>query len=103
MAVEKPAKPFVWLRLPSGRVKKHDLPLPKAVEKQLAKRLLSQVADEQGNPLGAEAPAAVPEPEKPKQADPKTRWVEWALHADADLDPEAAEAMTKADLMELYG
>lgn len=102
MAVEKPAKPFVWLRLPSGTVKKHDLPLPKALQQQLAKRLLTQV-EQDGSPPAETSPPAVPEPVKPKAGDPKNMWVAWALHTDADLDPEAAEVMTKADLMEQYG
>jgi hypothetical protein len=41
--------------------------------------------------------------QRPAQSAAKADWVDYALHANAELSREEAEAMTKADLIETYG
>jgi hypothetical protein len=43
------------------------------------------------------------EPERPADSALKGDWVAYALHVDKALSADDAEAMTKADLIELYG
>lgn len=53
-------------------------------------------------PLGAEPEQTdPPEPKAPAKSATKPDWVAWAVHCGAD--PEAAEALTKDQLVEQYG
>lgn len=63
-------------------------------------------------PQKAPEPEPTPEPEQepqdpPKTSDTKAEWVAYVVAATADTDEpvseEDAEAMTKAELIELYG
>jgi hypothetical protein len=55
-------------------------------------------------PVLEPAPTEEAEPEsgRPKVADNKEAWVDWALSQSPDLTREDAEALTKADLIDLY-
>lgn len=89
-----------------GRPRPHKLPLPEGVAQRLAKGQIRRV-NEDGTPwLAQDAAEHAPElgvssPARPNVNDPKARWVEWAVAQGED--PEEAEAMTKADLVDKYG
>jgi hypothetical protein len=82
-----------------------DLPLPEHMQDKVTKGLLVRV-NEDGTPYTGEAEdasqgAAVTE--RPANNAPKAAWVGYARHKDADLSVDDAEAMTKQDLIEMYG
>lgn len=89
-----------------GRVRPHKLPLPEGIAQRLAKGQIRRVNEDGSSwapePEAAHAPEqGVSAPGRPAVNEPKARWVEWAV-AQGD-DPEAAEAMTKADLIDKHG
>lgn len=88
----------IHVRGEGGSVIPMDLPLPEGVAERLAKGLLRRV-----NPDGSpyREPAAEPEGPPPQNA-PKADWVGYAVRA-GGLSAEEAEAMTKADLVEMFG
>ncbi|MFE3197169.1 hypothetical protein [Embleya sp. NPDC059237] len=88
-----------------GGVWAMDLPLSEPIAERLARGHLRRV-----NPDGSPwtdpddaDPAEVPAPptERPAPSAPKAAWVGWAVACGAD--PETADGMTKADLIEKYG
>lgn len=86
----------IHVRGEGGAVIAMDLPLPEPIADRLAKGLLKRV-NEDGSPYTSQAP-----PDKaPPQAAPKAEWIGWAVANGAD--PEDAEALTKADLIDQYG
>jgi hypothetical protein len=64
----------------------------------------NELIDPTADPSAPE-PAAEVEPEAeagpPAQADNKATWIDWAVSQGAD--PDEAEALTKAELVEFYG
>lgn len=91
-----------------GRVRPHKLPLPEGIAQRLAKGYVRRV-NEDGSaweppPESDHEPAAgVTAPTRPAVNEPKAVWVAWAVSQDPDLSPDAADAMTKSDLIEKYG
>ncbi|MFF9197336.1 hypothetical protein ACF09L_19220 [Streptomyces sp. NPDC014779] len=85
-----------------GGIHAMDLPLPEPIADRLTKGLLRRVTED-GTPYDAAADGGVPTlpTEAPAKTAPKAEWVGWAVAQGAD--PEDAEGMTKADLVELYG
>lgn len=80
-----------------GVVFKMALPLHEAIQDRLTKGFLRRVnPDGSTYTEGDDAPAV-----KPAQNAPKAEWVGFAVSQGAD--PEDAEALTKADLVEKYG
>jgi hypothetical protein len=119
----------IHVRGEGGGIHAMDLPLPEAIAERLTKGLLTRVnadgspyahkapaepaekpdpkGDGRGddgdeNPDDAKEPAEVPGPpaKAPAKAAPKAEWVGWAVVNGAD--PEAAEALSKTDLIEQY-
>jgi hypothetical protein len=92
----------IYLLGEGGGIHAMDLPLPEPIADRLAKGLLRRV-NEDGTPYVEQADDGVPTPptEQPAKTAPKAAWVGWAAAQGAD--PEEAEGMTKADLIELYG
>lgn len=82
----------VQLRGEGGSVFTYDLPLPRDIEKRLAKGYLRRVA--------AEGPEPVSETERPAKSANKGEWVGWAVRVHG-LTPDEADGMTVADLQEL--
>ncbi|MFJ8109985.1 hypothetical protein [Streptomyces sp. NPDC096132] len=108
----------IHLRGEGGGIHAMDLPLPEPIEERLRKGMLQRV-NEDGTPY-VEAPAEetegptgvgqVPAPgqqvpglplTEPAKTANKPEWVGWAVVKGAD--PEEADGMTKADLIEKYG
>ncbi|WP_405019556.1 hypothetical protein OHV05_24470 [Kitasatospora sp. NBC_00070] len=94
----------IHVRGEGGMVIAMDLPLPEEIALRLTKGALTQV-NADGSPLHI---ASTPEPgipaapdKAPPQAAPKAEWIGWAVANGAD--PEEAEALTKADLIDQYG
>lgn len=103
----------IHVRGEGGMVIAMDLPLPEEIALRLTKGALTQV-NADGSPLSvASGPEALAQPDKatpevptppdkaPPQAAPKAEWIGWAVANGAD--PEDAEALTKADLIDQYG
>ena len=92
----------IHVRGEGGMVIAMDLPLPDHIDERLAKGLLQRVNTD-GTPYTGEPDerVAAPPDKAPPQAAAKAEWVGWAVACGAD--PDAAEAMTKADLIEKYG
>lgn len=82
----------VKLQGEGGVVFEYDLPLDAYTEAKVKAGRMRQVGDT--------APV-VEEAHKPSQSAPKADWVAWAVHE--GTEPDEAEAMTKADLIELFG
>jgi hypothetical protein len=101
-----------------GGIHAMDLPLPEPIAERLRKGMLRRV-NADGTPYTEPDPedgedggktVLVPEPGQQLQGPPltqpgkdasKTDWVGWAVVRGAD--PEVADGMTKADLIEKYG
>lgn len=81
----------VTLQGEGGSAFEYDLPLDPYTEAKLKAGRMRQV----------EGPQVVVEAQKPAQSASKAEWVAWAVHE--GVDPDEAEAMTKADLIELFG
>jgi hypothetical protein len=98
----------IYLRGEGGGIHAMDLPLPEAIQERLTKGMLQRV-NEDGTPYVEEPPepsedtAKVPAPPltEPSKTANKPEWVGWAVVKGAD--PEEADGMTKADLIEKYG
>lgn len=88
----------IYLRGESGVVIPHDLPLPEGIAWRMSKGYITQV-EADGSPLAEPEP----QPERPTPAAKKADWVAYAVRVDPDLNPDDADAMTKADLIEKYG
>jgi hypothetical protein len=85
-----------------GAVIAMDLPLPDAIAHRMTTGQLRRV-NEDGSPYPEPAEPDVPSlpSQAPPTSAPKSEWVGWAVANGAD--PAAAEAMTKADLIEAHG
>jgi hypothetical protein len=84
-----------------GAVWAYDLPLPETIEEKVTKGFLRRVQSD-GSPwieAQGEPPAA---PSRPAVNAPKAEWVGYAVRTHSE-DPEVADGMTKADLIEKYG
>lgn len=91
----------IHVRGEGGMVIAMDLPLPEEIALRLTKGALTQV-NADGSPLSVASGPEAPTPDKaPPQAAPKAEWIGWAVANGAD--PEDAEALTKADLIDQYG
>lgn len=103
-----PEAEHVFIRGEGGAVFKLDLPLHESVEERLLKGYLVRVADAEGNPY-VEGGSTIAEPpaERPTIGAGKKVWVGWAVAESArrgnPITPDAAEALTKDDLIERYG
>lgn len=102
----------IYVRGEGGGIHAMDLPLPEPIEERLRKGMLVRV-NADGSPYhdddGPTGAGQVPEPgqqvtgpplTQPTTNDPKAAWVGWAVVCGAD--PEVADGMTKADLIEKY-
>ncbi|MFC4006636.1 hypothetical protein ACFOY2_05350 [Nonomuraea purpurea] len=88
-----------WFRGAGGIVWQMDLPLPEVMADQLTKGYLTRV-NQDGSPY---AEKSADEPEQPPAANAsKAIWVGYA-HRVHGVPIDDAEALTKHDLMELYG
>jgi hypothetical protein len=85
----------------AGTVIAMDLPLHEAIADRLAKGYLKRV-NVDGTPFQEAVERTQPAPYASKG-----EWVGWAVHASQKagdpLSPDDAEALTKQDLIELYG
>ncbi len=92
----------IHVRGEGGMVIAMDLPLPEPIEQRLVKGQIQRV-NRDGTPYVGKADPEVPAPpdRAPAKAAPKAEWVGWAVASGAD--PEAAEALSKNDLIEKYG
>lgn len=92
----------IHVRGEGGGIFAMDLPLPESIAQRLAKGYLTRV-NEDGSLYLDDADDDVPAPpsEAPARSAAKAEWVGWAVASGAD--PDDAEAMTKSDLIELYG
>lgn len=100
----------IHVRGEGGQVIKMDLPLPEAIQDRLTKGMIRQV-NADGSPSSGPAPqpaataqegSALTAGRTPRPAvnARKAEWVGWAVGAHG-MDPEDADALSKADLMEL--
>lgn len=84
-----------------GTVFEMSLPLPEPIEDRLVKGYLKRV-NADGTPYQETVERTVPAPYASKK-----EWVSWAVHSSASTDtplsPDDAEALTKQDLIELFG
>lgn len=89
-----------FFRGSGGSVWQMDLPLSENMRDQLTKGYLTRVTED-GSPYVE--PADDAEPEQPPAANAnKAAWIGYA-HRVHDVPIDDAEAMTKTDLIELYG
>jgi hypothetical protein len=102
----------IYVRGEGGGIHAMDLPLPEPIEERLRKGMLARVNedgspytgdDEESRPLVPESGQQTEAPPltQPAKAAAKADWVGWAVVCGAD--PEEADGMTKADLIEKYG
>lgn len=88
-----------------GTIFQMDLPLPEAIEDRLVKGYLRRV-NADGTPY-QESSENTSERTQPAPYASKKEWVGWAVHVSAGTDtpitPDDAEALTKNDLIELFG
>jgi hypothetical protein len=102
----------IHVRGEGGQIIKMDLPLPESIQDRLTKGLIRRV-NADGTPYTGHTPqpetgersvrgSALTEGKTPRPTPTarKAEWVGWAVGVHG-LDPEDADAMTKADLMEL--
>lgn len=92
----------IYVRGEGGGVHAMDLPLPDSIAQRMEKGALVR-CNKDGSEYTGEAAESEPAPpsERPAQSAPKAEWIGWAVVSGAD--PEDAEAMTKADLIDQYG
>lgn len=93
---------IIHVRGEGGTVFALALPLHESIADRLTRGYLTRV-NEDGSAWTGDADPAVPSVPgtRPAQAAPKAEWVGWAVAQGAD--PDDAEAMTKADLVDKYG
>jgi hypothetical protein len=93
----------IFVRGEGGGVFKLSLPLHETIEDRMRKGHIVQVLED-GSPLphedGEDLIPGLPGVRPTKNA-PKAEWVGWAVAQGAEV--EAAEAMTKTDLIDAYG
>jgi len=117
-------KPTAHLRVESGVVIEMDWPLNEYQQQKFDKGIIWCVDPATGQrvpppgqsdddwvpnlvPAEQTAPSVAPEPTpgavrtRPKDSASKGEWVEWAVYLDQDR--ELAEALSKADLIEMFG
>jgi hypothetical protein len=92
----------IHVRGEGGSVFRLALPLHESIEDRLARGHLTRV-NEDGSAWTGDTDPAVPSlpAERPAQAAAKAEWVGWAVAQGAN--PDDAEGMTKADLIDRYG
>lgn len=88
-----------------GTVIEMDLPLPEHIEQRLIKGQLVRVHND-GSPYfempkAGAGPVPAPPLTEPAKTAVKAEWVGWAVVRGAN--PEEADGLTKADLIEKYG
>lgn len=102
------APPTGFFLTEGGSVIEMDLPLPEAIAQRVLKGAIIQVADADGTPL--EEPVAPADPNAvdrvavmapPPRDASKAVWVGYAVKF-GGMTPDAADAMTKADLIERF-
>lgn len=86
------AEELGYFRGLNGIIHEFRLPLPPVMQSQVDKRQLTP-CDAEGNLLGHALP-------RPKDYDPKPKWVGFAVSK--GVDPEMAESMTKNDLIGMF-
>ncbi len=91
----------IYIRGEGGGIHAMDLPLHESIQQRLATGQLTRVHQD-GSPYTglAEPSVAAPPATRPVKTAPKSEWVGWAVTVH-HMDPEKAEAMTKADLADL--
>lgn len=95
----------IHVRGEGGQIIEMSLPLPEPIADRLSKGHLRRVEPD-GSPYGGrpapETGTALTDgiPPRPGKTAVKGDWVAWAVHVHG-LEPNEAEAMTKADLMDL--
>ncbi|MGW6913714.1 hypothetical protein ACWGB8_07830 [Kitasatospora sp. NPDC054939] len=91
----------IHVRGEGGVVIAMDLPLPESIAQRLAKGQLQRVYSDGSAYRGPAEPEVPSLPTSaPAKAAAKELWVGWAVACGAD--PEEADGMTKADLVEKY-
>lgn len=91
----------IYVRGENGLVHKMDLPLPEHITDRLAKGYLKRV-NEDGSDYAApagETDLTTGKPARPSTAAPKSEWVGFMVRT-YNMAPDAAEAMTKQDLID---
>lgn len=86
----------IYIKGEGGVIHQMTLPLPEALEQRLERGHISRV-NADGTPYVDDV-----ELTKPGPNDNKGKWIEWAVKKHA-AEPEAAEAMTKQDLIDTFG
>lgn len=81
-----------------GAVWSYDLPLPEPIQEKVTKGYLRRV-NADGSPWAPSEPKAE---QRPAQNASKADWVGYAVRMHG-ADPDEADGMTKADLVEKYG
>lgn len=100
----------IHIRGEAGQVIKMDLPLPEPIQDRLTKGLIRRV-NADGSPYSGSAPQPAPASQegsaltegrtpRPAVNARKAEWVGWAVGVHG-MDPEDADALSKADLMDL--
>jgi hypothetical protein len=93
--------PHIHIRGEGGSVFLLDLPLHESIEHKLLKGIVQRV-NADGSPYAGDGPAAAGLPtSRPANGAVKAVWVGWAVACGAAT--EAADGMTKADLIDAYG
>jgi len=87
----------IYVRGEGGQIIAMDLPLPEHLEERLTSGRIRRV-HEDGKPYREDEDAT---PARPADSAVKGLWVGWAVAQGAT--PDAAEAMTKQDLIDTYG
>lgn len=101
-----PEAEHVFIRGEGGSVFKLDLPLHEDIANRLTKGYIQRVANAEGDPY-IEGQDEHTVTERPALNAAKAQWVGWAVFESnrlgSPLSPDDAEALTKPDLIELYG
>lgn len=98
------AKETGFFRGAGGTVFEMDLPLTEVMQNQLSRRELTRVANAEGDPYDEQGTASEPRvPVAPAKNASKADWVAYALKVDPELTADDADAMTRDDLVEMYG
>lgn len=98
-----------WFQCEGGSIVEMDLPLPEGIAQRVEKGAIVRVANAEGDPYEApESPrgdgtldqVAMYAPPQPSAS--KAAWVGYAVRH-GGMNPEAADAMTKNDLIDKFG
>lgn len=91
----------MFIRGEGGGIHEVPVPLPEGFQSRLDKGYIVRVNEDGSVFTGVE------EQRKPYGNEPKSVWVGWAVKESArrgdPITPDDAEALTKSDLIELYG